>query len=76
MDSNTHSAGGSAALPAPRPVAGVDLGGAWWRSKWPLEPEAGQTLPAALEPLARPTSADDPEPRPDPRAVGSRTLLA
>jgi hypothetical protein len=42
--------------------------GLWLASTWEgmvavhglLEPEAGQTLVAALEPLARPTSADDP----------------
>jgi Domain of unknown function (DUF222)/HNH endonuclease len=39
-------------------VAVVDLGG-HGRGQRPAGPEAGQTLLAALEPLARPTSADD-----------------
>jgi Domain of unknown function (DUF222) len=49
----------------------------WLSSTWEgmvslnglLEPEAGQTLVAALEPLARPTSADDPA------LVGSAGLM-
>jgi hypothetical protein len=41
-------------------------GEAWFALDGLLEPEAGQTLVAALEPLARPTSAGDP------RAGGQR----